>query len=60
MNSVMIRKGAMGEVVHVECDGHTTVLDLSNETKYNKVQYLNALVNWALNGFMGFPPNIKR
>lgn len=60
MSSVTIRKGATGELVNVCYDGHTTAISLNDVTQYNKVQYLSALIKWALDGFMGFPPTIKR
>ena len=56
----MIRKGARGEMVIVTYDRHTTAVPLDDVSNYNKTQYLIALVMWALEGYKGFPPTLKK
>ena len=60
MNGISIRKGAYGEVVTVVVDGRTTVIDLDEASYYNKSNFLIALVTWALEGYKGNPPILKK
>ncbi len=59
-NGLTIRQGATCDMVTVTYDGHTTGIPLDKVTRYNKSNFLSDLIVWALNGYKGFPPSLKR
>jgi len=63
-SSIVIHKSAHGETVHVSFGNgiskNSTSIILDNVTKYNKDQFLGALMKWALDGYKGNPPVLNR
>ncbi len=60
MSGIVIRKGAEGDTVSVIYDGHITNIPLDGVSKYDGNQYLCALIKWALDGYKGFPPVLRK